>query len=40
MQRMESKTPSTQPTTASKSEYYHNGLVIEEKNGQLIAEWK
>lgn len=24
----------------SKCEYYPNGLVIEEKNGQLIAEWK
>ena len=24
----------------SKIEYYPNGLVIEESNGELIAEWK
>ena len=40
MQRMESKTPSNQPTTASKSEYYPRGLVITKNKGTLVAEWR
>ena len=31
---------STQPTTASKSEYYPRGLVISKQGGTLVAEWK